>query len=170
MSKLPIYEMLLHVHSRDLSTVLGVIEKSATLVYVRPTAESAAVPVPKPRGPEPPDKEYTSQRWKTKPMFPKPKREWGSSRFAGGVANKGVRSEDFILALINSEPKRTWEGSEIGNLMVEKGFAHTSYGPALSKMVKDGRVRRVRQGLYAPHGLTIHLGAAGTSSGSQPDH
>ena len=80
--------------------------------------------------------------------------------YINGKKDKGISSEALVLECINSEPKRSWTGNELGEIFVKRSFARTSWASATSNLVKAGKIRRVKLGVFAPLGLTVRMGAA----------
>jgi hypothetical protein len=82
-----------------------------------------------------------------------------ASGYVGGKKNKGISAEALVLETMNQEPKRTWTGQDLAEVFVARGFASHSFTAACSKLVQEGKIRRISPGLFAPLGLSVHKGA-----------
>lgn len=80
--------------------------------------------------------------------------------YVGGKKNKGISAETLVLQTMSPEPKKTWSGNELAEVFESHGFARHSFTAACSKLVQEGKIRRIAPGLFAPLGLTVHKGAA----------
>lgn len=122
-----IYAVTLHVRESQISTVLAALTGSSTLVSVTPTKESA----------ETNSKSYTRT-------------------YAGGKRNKGITGAELAMQIF-SAANRPVSYSEIAERFAAHGFAKHSSSPAISKLVKENKVRKLGGGKYVATGVSIRI-------------
>ena len=77
--------------------------------------------------------------------------------YAGGRRNKGITGYD-LASQIFKDVKRVMTMSEVSQQFKSHGFAPNSASPALSRLVKEQKIRKLGGGKYIPAGVSIKLG------------
>lgn len=130
----PIYAVTLHVRGTlNLSTVIAVVEKVATVVSVVPTEETETVTPPS-----------TERR----------------PHYVNGKRFKGISGPDLVIKTLKESRDGTCTNEQLSTIFVANGFAPASYSSPISGLLKDGRIRRLGVGKWGlVGGTTIHKGA-----------
>jgi hypothetical protein len=124
-----VYTVVLQTTAKNMPTILKTVNGVATLVSVTATIKET-------------DGEPAKRR---------------NGGYVGGRANKGIRGEDLVLEVL-SAANRVVTYHEMTERFAARGFAGNSVSATLSRMVQDGRVRRVGSERYALPGTVVKLG------------
>jgi hypothetical protein len=127
-----VYRIVLACDGSKLSTLLDLIEgeEGIRLVNVSDFADPAPLP-PSPPPPIPPA-----------PRSP----PVSTSRFAGGVKNKGISGDALVLETLRSGPASL---ADLKRVFTNSKYAPSSTGTYVARLLKDGKIVRRGTGIYA---------------------
>jgi hypothetical protein len=118
------YRVLLHVTGSMLPTLLSLIEDhDIRLVQVSDLADAEPLP------PSPP-----------------PAPRVATSRFVGGKRDKGIDGKTLVVQVLQSGPA---DLAELKRAFSHRNFAAASVAAYVSRMLRDGLIRRAAHGRYA---------------------
>jgi hypothetical protein len=124
------YRVLLHVGGITLPTLLSLIADHADIRLVQVSDTADAEPLPPSPPPAVPRVAATSQ---------------ASSRFVGGKQDKGISGKTLITLVLQSGPA---DLAELRRALVHRDFAAASAAGYVSRMLRDGLIRRAAHGRY----------------------
>jgi hypothetical protein len=97
---------------------------------------------------------------KEMPALPAKFNAGSTSRFVGGMKNKGISGEELTLQTLKKAGGAPITLQQLQQAFVQRGFAAHSCHACLSKLVRDKKVRRFSDGSIGLMGGTvIHQGA-----------
>jgi hypothetical protein len=147
------YRLTLFVRSDQLSTLLDLLE-NADGVQIGGDITDAADIAPLP--PTPPPRLSLPVRDVVAALQSEaPKTTASTSRYANGKRAKGITGEDLVREVLRSGPANL---DEIRRAFVHRGFAVTSAGVCVSKMLREDRIRHGMHGRF-------HLNTEGAGDG-----
>lgn len=76
-----------------------------------------------------------------------------------GLRSEGLTGEMIIMDYVMTEP-RLYHTAEFRRAFRQRGWKGASYSSALSKLVKEGKVNRIRPRQYAKAGVMVQMANA----------
>ena len=134
------YRMTLFVRGDQLSTLLALLE-GADGVQIGGDITDAADPTPLP--PTPPLPRPSRPTLPAVEVVEEKPATLTGSRYVNGRRSKGIASDDLIIETLRSGPATL---DELKRAFTHHGFAATSAGVVVSKMLRDGRIQRGMRG------------------------